>query len=128
MECENDEDCNIEIADSDDEDEGWAKDMYTPILIPVLKDSSSPTERSPFNLKTVSLVLIETLAELGAQVRWAACNIYSTQAWKQGRDCLVLWKKGGGRFLAREINKGLKVRSVVTHSWRLVPYKWDIDR
>ena len=24
-------------------------------------------------------VLIETLAELGAQVRWAACNIYSTQ-------------------------------------------------
>ena len=24
-------------------------------------------------------VLIETLAELGAQVRWSACNIYSTQ-------------------------------------------------
>lgn len=24
-------------------------------------------------------MLIETLAELGAQVRWAACNIYSTQ-------------------------------------------------
>ena len=24
-------------------------------------------------------VLIETLTELGAQVRWASCNIYSTQ-------------------------------------------------
>src|SRR5512139_2393790 len=24
-------------------------------------------------------VLIETLAELGAEVRWASCNIYSTQ-------------------------------------------------
>ena len=26
-----------------------------------------------------SQVVIETLAELGAQVRWSACNIYSTQ-------------------------------------------------
>ena len=24
-------------------------------------------------------VLIDTLTELGAQVRWSACNIYSTQ-------------------------------------------------
>ncbi|PSN47847.1 Adenosylhomocysteinase 3 [Blattella germanica] len=31
------------------------------------------------HINAQTAVLIETLAELGAQVRWAACNIYSTQ-------------------------------------------------
>ena len=30
-------------------------------------------------------VLIETLVELGAEVRWASCNIYSTQDHEIGR-------------------------------------------
>ena len=30
-------------------------------------------------------VLIETLVDLGAQVRWASCNIYSTQESRRGR-------------------------------------------
>nr|CAD7588065.1 unnamed protein product [Timema genevievae] len=46
-------------------------------------------------------VLIETLAELGAQVRWAACNIYSTQLGSRqrglatGKGLCHLWKGGG---------------------------------
>src|SRR6056297_4039302 len=51
-------------------------------------------------------VLIETLAELGAEVRWASCNIFSTQdhaaaaiaargipvfAWK-GESCREYWE------------------------------------
>lgn len=36
-------------------------------------------------------VLVETLAALGASVRWAACNIYSTQvSHQQGNSLLVL--------------------------------------
>lgn len=31
------------------------------------------------HINAQTAVLIETLVELGAQVRWAACNIYSTQ-------------------------------------------------
>lgn len=31
------------------------------------------------HINAQTAVLIETLAVLGAQVRWAACNIYSTQ-------------------------------------------------
>lgn len=31
------------------------------------------------HINAQTAVLIETLAELGASVRWAACNIYSTQ-------------------------------------------------
>ena len=31
------------------------------------------------HINAQTAVLIETLAELGAQVRWSACNIYSTQ-------------------------------------------------
>lgn len=31
------------------------------------------------HINAQTAVLIETLVELGASVRWAACNIYSTQ-------------------------------------------------
>lgn len=31
------------------------------------------------HINAQTAVLIETLAELGASIRWAACNIYSTQ-------------------------------------------------
>lgn len=31
------------------------------------------------HINAQTAVLIETLVELGAQIRWAACNIYSTQ-------------------------------------------------
>lgn len=42
-------------------------------------------------------VLIETLAELGAQVRWAACNIYSTQVIASEEhhwECWGCWQWG----------------------------------
>jgi S-adenosylhomocysteine hydrolase len=35
-----------------------------------------------FSFLTFFQVLIETLASLGASIRWAACNIYSTQVSK----------------------------------------------
>lgn len=31
------------------------------------------------HINAQTAILIETLVELGASVRWAACNIYSTQ-------------------------------------------------
>lgn len=31
------------------------------------------------HINAQTAVLLETLVELGAQVRWSACNIYSTQ-------------------------------------------------
>lgn len=34
---------------------------------------------TPIEYINLFQVLIETLTELGAQVRWSACNIYSTQ-------------------------------------------------
>src|SRR5690606_29382290 len=37
-------------------------------------------------------VLIETLVELGAQVRWASCNIFSTQ--DQAAAAVVVGPKG----------------------------------
>lgn len=36
------------------------------------------------HINAQTAVLIETLAELGASVRWAACNIYSTQVSREG--------------------------------------------
>lgn len=44
-------------------------------------------------------VLIETLVALGAQCRWAACNIYSTQnevaaaLAEMGENDFILWKQ-----------------------------------
>lgn len=43
------------------------------------------------HINAQTAVLIETLVELGASVRWAACNIYSTQvnAWHKFHDLNV---------------------------------------
>jgi len=41
--------------------------------------------RQSFVMSTLSLslqVLVETLIALGAKVRWATCNIYSTEVWR----------------------------------------------
>src|SRR5262249_60309536 len=35
--------------------------------------------RGPLHMTVQTAVLIETLAELGADVRWCSCNIFSTQ-------------------------------------------------
>lgn len=42
------------------------------------------------HINAQTAVLIETLAELGASVRWAACNIYSTQVIAFCREIFVL--------------------------------------
>lgn len=39
----------------------------------------NPSNRLPSSLLLCLQVLIETLVALGAQCRWTACNIYSTQ-------------------------------------------------
>ena len=49
-------------------------------------------------------VLIETLIELGASVRWSSCNIYSTQdqaaaAIAEKNTCVCLERRNGGRIL-----------------------------
>lgn len=41
------------------------------------------------HINAQTAVLIETLAELGASVRWAACNIYSTQV-RQSSHKIIL--------------------------------------
>lgn len=41
------------------------------------------------HINAQTAILIETLVELGASVRWAACNIYSTQVFT--RSCR--WKQ-----------------------------------
>ena len=51
----------------------------------------SLTERAVWSVCVVQ-VLMETLSALGAQCRWAACNIYSTQnevaaALAEGGEC-----------------------------------------
>jgi S-adenosylhomocysteine hydrolase len=51
----------------------------------------SITERAVWSVCVVQ-VLMETLSALGAQCRWAACNIYSTQnevaaALAEGGEC-----------------------------------------
>lgn len=45
------------------------------------------------HINAQTAVLIETLVELGASVRWAACNIYSTQVNSQN-DFLFLKATG----------------------------------
>lgn len=45
----------------------------------VIPDSFFPFDNRNCNRIFNNQVLIETLTELGAQVRWSACNIYSTQ-------------------------------------------------
>ena len=36
-------------------------------------------------------VLIETLADLGASVRWASCNIFRSEERRVGKECRSRW-------------------------------------
>jgi adenosylhomocysteinase len=52
-------------------------------------------------------VLIETLKELGAEVRWASCNIYSTQ--DHAAAAIAAGRHAGVRLQGRDAGRVLGV-------------------
>lgn len=78
------------------------------------------------HINAQTAVLIETLAALGASLRWAACNIYSTQVWSSSKDPRSL-----ERCFQNEVAAALAEAGFPIFAWRSETeedFWWCIDR